>query len=105
MFLLNKIKRISPIVFLSILAVLGAVFTIVYLAYTGNQNQVYTDIIFESTSAMGSNKSAEVFLLYFLSFFGIFAYGIYYFLRVYNKKQTDNEESSFSTPGFIFHLI
>ncbi len=58
---------------------------------TGNTPQIYNDIVLEWTSRVFANKSAEMFLIYLLSFFGIISYLIYYFFVKYkNKNETEN---------------
>ena len=100
----KKIK-LSPFVFLSILTLFGAIFTICWLAYAGNLPQTYNDIIVEWISTYGSNKSAEMFLIYFLCFFGLFAYAVYYFFALYNKSAEDKEKYPLSLPKFVFGLV
>ena len=53
------------------LFVFGSCFTIWHLAYFGNRLQKYTDIVMEWTSAVQSNKSAEMHLVYLLVFAGL----------------------------------
>ena len=105
MFLFEKIKKLTPSVFWIILIIFGVIFTICWLAYAGNLPQIYYDIVLENVSNYGTNKSAEMFLIYFLCFFGIFAYAVYYFLVLYNKKSEEKEKKTISLSKFVFYLF
>lgn len=59
----------------------GSVGTVVYLAMTGNDTQIYTDAVIEYTAIFFCNKSAERRLIYMLVFSGIFVISMYFFLR------------------------
>lgn len=84
----NSNSRTSRnILVLILLVILGAVFTVYYLALKGNQNQVYNDIVVEYTSMFAGNKTPERKLIYILCFGGIVLYSIYYFLN----KSIDND--------------
>lgn len=63
----NSNSRTSRnILVLILLVILGAVFTVYYLALKGNQNQVYNDIVVEYTSMFAGNKTPERKLIYSL---------------------------------------
>lgn len=64
--------------------VIGAICILIYLAMTGNEPQVFYDIINEYTAKIGSNKSAERALFYIFSILGALAYALFYFH--YQKK-------------------
>lgn len=77
-------KRIK---FLVLLTLLGSIFTIFYMIFTGNGHEVYNDIIIEWTAMTSSNKSAEMFLVYILTFGGLFTYFIYYLVSARCDKR------------------
>ena len=56
--------------FIGILSAFAVVFTVVWMALTGNAPQVYNDIVIEWTAMVRSNKSAEILLLRLLIVFG-----------------------------------
>lgn len=91
----KEIKKGNSTVFIAVLALLCTVFTIFYMAMTGNTNQEYNDVIFGWISGVSGNKSAEMFLIFFLCFFCIGAYTLYYYLI---KWKNDNTESLSSEP-------
>lgn len=66
----------------------GCIGTVVWLATTGNDAQIYTDAVIEYTAIFSSNKSAERWLIYVLIFSGIFLISIYLFLR-YKSLSSD----------------
>lgn len=108
-------NKLSPerkrILFLFIMIIVGSIFTIVYLAATGNTNQVYNDIIVEYTSIFSSNKSAERNLLFGLIFAGIVIYAIYFLItkKKWNVKttliSTRENESEQKSREFVCALI
>ena len=59
------------VLFIVLMAIIGAIFVIGYLSAYGNTDQVYDDIIAEFTSAFLSNKSAERNLVFILCFLGM----------------------------------
>ena len=67
------------IVFLLVMLLAGSLFTVIYLAVTGNGVQKFTDVVIEYTAIFASNKSAERNLVFYLIFAGIAAYGVYFF--------------------------
>lgn len=73
------------IVFLLVMLLAGSLFTVIYLAVTGNGVQKFTDVVIEYTAIFASNKSAERNLVFYLIFAGIAAYGVYFFCSC--KKQ------------------
>ncbi|WP_428074522.1 hypothetical protein [Candidatus Avelusimicrobium luingense] len=101
----QKIKSLRPAGFLGLMTVAGALFTLIFLAVTGNQPQVYTDIIVEWTSQVLSNKSAEMFLIYFLSLAGLLVYMGYYMYGPYNAKFTDSPGKTISVERFIVGIV
>ena len=87
----KKIKNGDEAAFLTLLIIAAFIFCIPYMILTGNTPQIYNDIVLEWTSRVFANKSAEMFLIYLLSFFGIISYLIYYFIVKYkNKNETEN---------------
>ncbi|MDE7313229.1 MAG: hypothetical protein K2N87_16680 [Eubacterium sp.] len=74
------------IVFLLALLLAGSLFAVAYLAVTGNGVQKFTDVVIEYTAIFASNKSAERNLVFFLTFTGIVAYGVYYFCSCKNQE-------------------
>lgn len=75
------------IVFLLAMILAGSVFTVIYLALTGNGVQEYTDVVIEYTAIFASNKSAERNLVFLLIFAGIAAYSVYFIRSC--KRQGD----------------
>ena len=77
--LMQKIEITKrDLAFLGILSAIAAVFTVVWMALTGNSPQVYKDIVSEWTARVRSNKSAEITLLRLLILLGsagVFLYG------------------------------
>ena len=108
-------SRLSPtkkrILFLFLMVIGGSIFTLVYLAATGNTAQVYSEIIVEWTSIYSSNKSAERNLLFMLIFGGLIIYATFY---LFTKREWDDREfistffrvdNSLKTKEFMCALI
>lgn len=57
-----------------------SIFVLAYLSVTGNNDQIYNDIIVEFTSKYSSNKSVERQVLLLPIFWGIAAYGVCYLI-------------------------
>ena len=72
------------LVFLGALSVAAEVFTVVWMALTGNGSQVYKDIVIEWTALVRSNKGAEILLLRLLIVLGSLAAG---YFAVFRKNQ------------------
>ena len=70
--------------FLGILSAVAAVFTVVWMALTGNSPQVYKDIVIEWTAVARSNKSAEITLLRLLILLG--SAGVFLYEKFLVKK-------------------
>lgn len=79
----QKFKLSSPLSFLGWMTLVGALFTLIFLAVTGNQPQAFNDIILEQTAYALSHKSAEMFLAYFLPLAGLLVYTCYYGWKLY----------------------
>ena len=73
--------------FFIIILICGAIGITIYSIFTGNTNQVFTDVVNEFTALNGSNKSAERSLFYNFSIIGAIILSLYYALRV--KKIDD----------------
>lgn len=70
----TKIKLTKgDLIFLGILSILSTIFTICWMALTGNTPQVYKDIVIDWTAVLRSNKSAEILLLRILILSGAIA--------------------------------
>ncbi|KAI4448498.1 hypothetical protein C823_003018 [Eubacterium plexicaudatum ASF492] len=72
-----KKKAVRELIFWIWMIAAGGVFAFIWLAATGNGDQIYTDVVYEKVSAYQSNKSPERMLLYVLIFAGIILYAIY----------------------------
>lgn len=83
------------IIFIALMLITGAIFTVIYLALTGNKPEIFTDVVIEYTSMLSSNKSAERTLIFILILMGIIAYTIYYFLsqRKYKLNEVMNNDN------------
>lgn len=94
------------IVFLLAMLLAGSLFTVIYLAMTGNGTQEFTDVVIEYTAIFASNKSAERKLVFLLIFVGVPAYGIYFFC---SSKKQDNESLAIAQehtePGKIWICV
>ncbi len=79
----KKCKKLLAIeiLFWLCLVVFGIIFTYVGLALWGNGLQKYTDVVYEYTAFFNSNKSAEIYLTYFLAIIGAGAIFVFYGLR------------------------
>lgn len=66
------------LIFLGSMGIVGAVLIVVYLAFTGNEQQIYKDIVNGYTAIDGSNKSAERILMYAFSALGSIVYLVYF---------------------------
>lgn len=75
-----------------ILILLGSVFTLVYLAITGNQSQMFTDVVIGDAISVLGNKSGEMRLLYLLSFGGSIIILLFHVLKI-SKQSVDGEQS------------
>ena len=87
--------NIQRLLFFLIMLLLGAIGILIYSGYTGNTNQVFTDVVNEFTAINGSNKSAEKNMFYIFSFLGIVLYAVFYFsgsrFKVEKTKQTSGK--------------
>ena len=77
----KKLDKHRAIFFIVIL-VCGAIGITIYSIFTGNTNQVFTDVVNEFTALNGSNKSAERSMFYIFSIIGAIIISLYYALRV-----------------------
>lgn len=85
-----KVGRFN-LAILAALSVVAAVFAVAWLALTGNSGQEYFDIIAEWTSRKGSNKSAEMTLLWTVLFGG----GLLYIaIAALGRLRTSRRESA-----------
>lgn len=82
------------IIFMALMLLTGAIFTVIYLALTGNKPEIFTDVVIEYTSMLSSNKSAERTLIFILILLGIMAYTLYYFWsqRKYQLNEIMNND-------------
>ncbi|SHJ49139.1 hypothetical protein [Pseudobutyrivibrio xylanivorans] len=80
---MNQVKNAERkrLIFFVGMLILGAICILGYLAFTGNTNQTFTDVVIEHTAGDGSNKSAEKNLFYLFSIIGAVVYGIYFTVR------------------------
>ncbi len=62
----------------TLMILFGSIFTVIFMALTGNGDQTYSDIVLEYMAVFSSNKSAERCLLFVLIFLGIILYGAFY---------------------------
>ena len=81
------------LVFLGALSVAAAVFTVIWMALTGNGSQVYKDIVIEWTALVRSNKGAEILLLRLLIVLGSLAAGWFALFRK-NQPLKNSEEKN-----------
>ena len=88
----SMFKIDNRVVFFILMLLVGSIAVTVYSIFTGNDNQVFTDIVNEFTALNGSNKSAEKNLFYIFSISGAIIYSIYYLLVVkrIDKKNYEN---------------
>ena len=95
--------------FFLLLIALGAFFVIGYMIVTGNEAQVYKDVISEWTAWDSSNKSAERYLIYILSIFGAFTYIIYFVWTKMKYKDVFQPDSNMTeektTSDFVILLL
>lgn len=101
----QKFKMNSPIAFLGGMTLAGAVFTLIFLAVTGNQPQTFNDIILERTAYALSNKSAEMFLAYFLPLAGLVAYTCYYGGKLYRTPDGGKSSASSDFSRFMLSAV
>ncbi|WP_028234387.1 hypothetical protein [Pseudobutyrivibrio sp. MD2005] len=80
-----------------------AVCIFVYSAFTGNENQVFTDVVNEITAGMGGNKSAEKNMFYIFSVLGIIVYSFYYLC--FAQKNTFDVENTISINSDKYAII
>ena len=71
------------------LLVVGAIAILAYACFTGNTDQVYSDIVNEYTAMWGSNKSAERSMFYLFSVAGAVAYAACYLSNSKVRKADD----------------
>lgn len=92
---------------LAALSILAAFFTVGYLMYTGNSNQVFTDIVMERTAQDQSNKSAEMNLTWGLIFGGILTLALTYlkFIKKYSKSSDAVKSAGGYEVGEIMFLF
>ncbi len=103
---LTKLKENDSFYFILILTILSILFIVPYMIFTGNTDQTYNDIIIEWSSMVSSNKSAEMFLIYFLSFMGIGLCGLHYFFTKQNKtKESTQKTKNKHLPSFILSTV
>ena len=65
------------IVFINIL-IISSFLILLYLSWTGNTNQIFTDVVNELTAIHGSNKGAERKLFFCFSIIGGLLYSLFY---------------------------
>lgn len=97
----NKLDNANKklIFFISMMA-LGGLSVLFYLAATGNDNQVFTDVVIEYTSRYGINKSAERSLFYIFPVVGALIYACVFVIRKWNTESTLKDEIKSS--NFVF---
>ncbi|SFN78020.1 hypothetical protein SAMN04487831_103263 [Pseudobutyrivibrio sp. UC1225] len=71
--------------------IISAALMLAYICYTGNQNQVFTDVVNEYTALMGSNISSQRDTFYIFSFLGMILVSLYYLL--FNNKKYEEQQS------------
>ena len=74
----KSLKAGSSTNFLILFTAFFSVFLIFFMVFTGNGNQTFNDIVWEYTAFTGTNKTPEMFLVYFIPFTGIILYTIFY---------------------------
>ena len=94
--------------FFIIALICGAIGITIYCMFTGNTNQVFTDVVNEFTALNGSNKSAERNMFYYFSFIGALVFSLYYAFRV-KKVDTsialkDNSHSYVFIALLVFNI-
>ncbi|SHJ13797.1 hypothetical protein [Pseudobutyrivibrio xylanivorans] len=88
----DKNKNFRLVVFIG-LFLTGLIAVFFYAALTGNDNQVFTDVVMEFTSAQGSNKSAERNMFYIFSIIGVLIYTLCY-IKIKENLVSKNEIKS-----------
>lgn len=89
----KKLAKNNNIV-LSIMMLLGSIIILLFLAYTGNSNEKFTDVVIENLAIIGGNKSSERVLVYGLILVGIVAY-LFYDLAIRKKRLINTKEELF----------
>ena len=102
---LEKITKGNSSLFIFFLVIISSLFTIFYMLLTGNANEVYKDFVLDSIARVSSNKSAEMFLIYFLSFFGIIGYSVYYYFVKFKQNIKTNVSEQINIPKSILCII
>ncbi|MGN0018728.1 MAG: hypothetical protein ACI37S_06785 [Candidatus Gastranaerophilaceae bacterium] len=102
---LEKITKGNSSLFIFFLVIISSLFTIFYMLLTGNANEVYKDFVLDSIARVSSNKSAEMFLIYFLSFFGIIGYSVYYYFVKFKQNIKTNVAEQINIPKSILCII
>lgn len=92
-------------IFWILLTVLASVFAVIYLVSTGNQYSLINETIMEMTYSTSINKMCGINLLYMLSFFGLFAYTIFYFFANYKKSDSQKDISPTLIPKIIVIIL
>lgn len=93
------------VLFIVLMAIIGAIFVIGYLSAYGNTDQVYDDIIAEFTSAFLSNKSAERNLVFILCFLGMGIYSVFYFITKKEKVKFEELLENQRSKEFLCTLL
>ena len=103
----SMLKIDNKVVFFIIMLLVGSIAITVYSIFTGNDNQVFTDIVNEFTALNGSNKSAEKNLFYIFSIAGVIIYSLYYLFVVkkIDKDQVDNNTGILMTAPFALIAV
>lgn len=89
----NPLFKINKrlLVFLCMM-VIGSVLILLYVCATGNDNQVFTDVVIEYTSRFGMNKSAERALFYLFPLIGAVLYTVIFFkFKWYEDKAKEQD--------------
>ena len=79
-------KKYKESIFLIVLFLFVTIFIISWMIITGNSNQTFTDIVVEYTARIGSNKSSERLLVYFIIVVCLISIFVFYGKYVYSDK-------------------
>ena len=88
-------NRLIALISIFVIASIGI---IIYLAFTGNVNQVYTDVVVGYLSKDGNNKSAEKYMLYLFAIIG----SIIYAITFVKNKWGQNIDSNIKFKDYTF---